>query len=92
VTLRGEVKHEVKLLFGKKLINTLRVGDIEPRECDSPLVDKRGYIFNIPGVGKEIECGDLPLRSLSDQVVHQIATDKSGGAGYKNLHRGLPNI
>ena len=84
--LCGKIYDDIRLLFFKKLINALSVTDIELDKAKIRLVKNRCQGGQVSRVGQLIQADDSVLRVLFHLIENKIASDKSGPAGYDNVH------
>jgi hypothetical protein len=80
------MEDEVKLLSFEQLRDSGFVSNIKARKGNSIGIENRGEVFQITGICQKIQGRYLPLWSLLEKIMNQVASNKSSCSSYENFH------
>ena len=91
MALRRKVHDNIRLLFLKQIKDKLPVCDVAPDKLIIRLSLQRRHRLQVARVGQKIQIDELILRIFIHHIVHEVAADKSGAAGYDKFHNIFPS-
>ena len=85
-----EVYNHIRMLLLEELVDCFAVSDAFFYKTEIRIVHDRCQGREIAGIGQAVQTDDPVIRVFFQHVKNKVASDKSGTAGYDNIHSVSP--